>query len=504
MKELKSKSLLIYDPETGEKKEIDIFRGESAYEAAVRLGMTTLSEEQWVREYDANRDAAIAAIEAKAKEALASIPEDYTQLGERVDQLSEEIADIGYSSVTNLIDPSAFTADSYWAGYANTVTASGYASISIPVKAGVSYSCSGQIDKNWSWFHAPGIEYYALTSSGATIDYGSSGVFCRLENFIPKNDGYLRVTSRNNYVNIICLVNDEVIPTVYSEYGEVRKRKLGDQVVGNVVEHTVVVAKDGSGDYTTIKEAAAFAKDYANTTIIVEAGTYDIIEEMGADYFDAFTSSTSENSGIILTNGVHLIFRSNAFVVCNYTGGNDYVKKKFSPFVVDKGQHTGFTIENMHLSASNVRYCVHDDTGAQKTPYRNVYRNCHMYIDNTANTAWTAEACIGGGTGCGTEVLIENCYFDCGVTSGWNPKVVNYHNCATTYSPCRSNIIVKDCYFAGVTTCGCSHYGDHDELSRMIVCGCSMAVAPSMRFEDSATYPNENFELIAWNNEVRS
>lgn len=91
MKELKSKSLLIYDPETGEKKEIDIFRGESAYEAAVRLGMTTLSEEQWVREYDANRDAAIAAIEAKAAEALASIPEDYTELDGRVKGLQNNL-----------------------------------------------------------------------------------------------------------------------------------------------------------------------------------------------------------------------------------------------------------------------------------------------------------------------------------------------------------------------------------------------------------------------------
>lgn len=100
MKELKSKSLLIYDPETGEKQEIDIFRGESAYEAAVRLGMTTLSEEQWVREYDANRDAAIAAIEAKAQEALASIPEDYTELNGRVEQLSQEI---GYFPITNML-----------------------------------------------------------------------------------------------------------------------------------------------------------------------------------------------------------------------------------------------------------------------------------------------------------------------------------------------------------------------------------------------------------------
>lgn len=100
MKELKSKSLLIYDPETGEKKEIDIFRGESAYEAAVRLGMTTLSEEQWLKEYEANRDEAIAAIKVKAAETLESIPDDYTQLSEEVGDISEEI---GYCPISNLL-----------------------------------------------------------------------------------------------------------------------------------------------------------------------------------------------------------------------------------------------------------------------------------------------------------------------------------------------------------------------------------------------------------------
>ena len=113
MREVFSRKILLYNEATGQHENADIFRGESAYEAAVRLGYTTLTEEQWVKEYDTKRDQAIAAIntkqttalneieakresaiadadaaiddiEQKGVETLASIPEDYTALTNEV------------------------------------------------------------------------------------------------------------------------------------------------------------------------------------------------------------------------------------------------------------------------------------------------------------------------------------------------------------------------------------------------------------------------------------
>lgn len=418
--------------------------------------------------------------------------------------LDETLASIDYDEVTNLLDPALMVADGYWEGWASHKTASGYMSMEIPVKAGVAYSSNAQIDKNFSWYVPEDNAYCKIMDTGAATAVGASGQFCQLENFIPETNGKLRITSRTYYEDTIILVNAPTAPGYYTAYGVVRERKIGGQPMGNAALHVVTVAKDGSGDYTTISAAAEYARYHEHTTVYVRGGTYDIIEEMGDAYFNAFDADTSESSGIVLTNGVRMVFASNSLVTCHYTGSNAYVKRKFSPFVVDKGNHRGFSLVNLHLEASNVRYCVHDDVGGQQAPYRNVYRNCHMYIDNTANTAWSAEMCIGGGTGAGTEVLIEGCYFDSGVTKGWNPKVVNYHNCNATWSPCRANIVIRDCYFAGMATCGCSHYGTHDEMSRMMVTGCSMAVAPSTRFEDESAFDQENFELIAWNNEIRT
>lgn len=90
-------------------------RGESAYEGAIRLNLTNLSEEEWLREYDTKRDnaikaiedageqaesdvkqesaSAISAIEAKKNAALAEIPADYTQLASDVSHLKDIKAD---------------------------------------------------------------------------------------------------------------------------------------------------------------------------------------------------------------------------------------------------------------------------------------------------------------------------------------------------------------------------------------------------------------------------
>lgn len=50
MVELVAKRIKLYNPETKQHEYIDALRGESAYEAAKRLGMTTLTEEEWIAE----------------------------------------------------------------------------------------------------------------------------------------------------------------------------------------------------------------------------------------------------------------------------------------------------------------------------------------------------------------------------------------------------------------------------------------------------------------------
>jgi hypothetical protein len=71
----------------------------------------------------------------------------------------------------------------------------------------------------------------------------------------------------------------------------------------------------------------------------------------------------------------------------------------------------GFTIENLHLEASNVRYCVHDERSGGPEECQSIYDGCFMSLDNTNNDAWPNSSCIGGGLGSNHRVDIRKSIF---------------------------------------------------------------------------------------------
>lgn len=85
MQQLYLNNFFYKDPTTGEFIPIAAIAGESAYEIAIRLGTFTGTEEEWNNYIAIERDKAIADIVAKAAEAKASIPEEYTALAEAMD-----------------------------------------------------------------------------------------------------------------------------------------------------------------------------------------------------------------------------------------------------------------------------------------------------------------------------------------------------------------------------------------------------------------------------------
>lgn len=198
-----------------------------------------------------------------------------------------------------------------------------------------------------------------------------------------------------------------------------------------------------------------------------------------------------------------MLFKSNAFVRCYYKGTNANIKQYFSP-INAKDDDDGYEIYNMNLDCSNVRYGVHDEHNGAAHPYKNVYKKCSIKIDNTKNDAWTNRACICGGLGASGDITIEDCYFESTmINENYPHDIVSYHNGNGSATPFRSNIVITGCYFANKDGCRCSHYGVHDEKSRMIVSNCSLGRAPRIIFE-SSSYSDENMELLEWNNEIRN
>lgn len=263
--------------------------------------------------------------------------------------------------------------------------------------------------------------------------------------------------------------------------------KISQKLQNNVL----TVAKNDEGDFNKLKDCL----DYVNSnpsqkfTVIVKRGVYDLIEEFGENYFN-----TNQGVGLILNNNVHIIFSSDSIVKCNYTGSNTEIMKTFAPFNASyNNDHLGFTLENLTLECSNVRYAIHDDTNGQSKPYTNKYINCNIKLDNS-NNEHGYKQCIGGGCGSSSYIIINNCVFE---SVGADTETVTYHNGGDG----KSNIYITNCYFAGKTTCRCSNFGPATEQSILNVNNCSMYYPPVII--DETTGVHKNFKLLQFNNEIR-
>lgn len=261
---------------------------------------------------------------------------------------------------------------------------------------------------------------------------------------------------------------------------------LGDVAeLKNSVRKTIYCGS--TREYTTLKSAIEEATKYMDAVVYVDAETFDLKSEFGTTWLENYAEEA--NCGLFLKNRVHVIFASGAKVVFNYTGANEYIQRRFSPF--NAGEH-GFILENAWVESTNCRYSVHDERGTQTDPYHNIYKRC-TFIHDSTGTTWGSHQAIGGGLGKNGDILIEDCYL---ITAG-TATTVSYHNSAATDA--ESSVVLKDSYLS--STVLISNYGTSTKKTRMIVTNCSLGFEPIVSTE--AQYA-DNVELVKWNNNIRS
>jgi hypothetical protein len=194
------------------------------------------------------------------------------------------------------------------------------------------------------------------------------------------------------------LENDIILPPSYKAYGVTYDTRITNSII-----------RVGPTRKTT-KIADAIQNAQEGTKIYVDAGTYDIYQEMGGDTFFNTYNHNTNGSGLVLHKDIEIIFSPNAKVVFNYTGSNTEVMQYFSPFNASASGRGGFKLIGLNLTTSKCRYAIHDEHSSDSVFYYNVYRNCTITHDNTNNTAWTALQCIGGGLGTKYESKSANNY----------------------------------------------------------------------------------------------
>ena len=256
------------------------------------------------------------------------------------------------------------------------------------------------------------------------------------------------------------------------------------------------------GASDNLPQIVTLALNIPNAVVKIE-GTHDLYQEFmdfyGSDFFVNFGESTNPK-GLTPYNGIKLIGSSEAKITFNYPGNNTYVKQLFSPITSSIGS---WELDNLNIECSNCRYVVHDELGANATPYKHVIRNCHMKIDNTTNNDWSSRAVIGGGLGKSGEIEIVNNYFESyGDSSVERMKgIVSYHN--SSAADARSNLIISGNYLANSDTFRISSMGSTTKFTTALVSNNSFG-SPIQIHTESQYYEHDNVSVTEWNNIVRS
>lgn len=413
--------------------------------------------------------------------------------------------------IENLVTTANATADKVWVKYGDGFydAKDHYAFNPVRVKQGKKY---------YTLKFYNGFSFFAPTQNGIT-DRVSLGDYIEgvekqneeitLNGFNPPSDGYLFLSSNPSSsptTQSILTCNSGAL-TSYYPYGEIIDIKVRGKSIVNQRDTVIEVAKDGTSTYNTLKSAIEYTYTRSNVTIHVKSGTYDLIEEFGEDYFNNLPAS--QNAGLKLFNNVYLIFDSDTLVTCHYKGDNENVLRDFSPFnsntkfsTQDAHYNLGFTIENMTLKCSRVRYAFHDECIGQEEPYHNIFKNCKMTKDNTENAIFNNPSVLGGGLGNNGYIEIENCYFDGKANDkDENRTIASYHGAHS--ADAKSCIYMNNCYFKDNTSFRLGYMGTSTKMTIAQISGCSFGYAPFVSAEtDDAKIVN--MEIIAWNNEIRN
>lgn len=263
----------------------------------------------------------------------------------------------------------------------------------------------------------------------------------------------------------------------------------------------ITVAKDGTGDFSSIKYAIAYANEFEGTTIRIQAGSYDLVAEFGKAYLDGL-SDNNPDYGLYLGNGVKIICSPRAHLYFDYDGTNEWVVRYFSPF--NTSNYIGYEVIGMNIGAHNCRYIVHDDPlwGTKENFSHNVWKDCYFEMFPSPQVAsWVNHQIIGGGFGYNTLIDVDSCIFNAHYSGVDHYSSLSYHNDVSGATGAKSMLTVKNCYFADGNRIILQGYGAATEKSNAVICGNSFGDASTDIVYDSSSA--DNIAVYQFNNESR-
>lgn len=269
----------------------------------------------------------------------------------------------------------------------------------------------------------------------------------------------------------------------------------------------IIVAKDGTGDYSNFSQAVIDAFNIGNCDIHVKAGDYYIASEMktifGDDYFDNATPSTQYIGGLPFGNNMHIIGTPETYIQFNgNVTENATVWDQFSLFYSNPFSDSTpeiNIIENLWMQSHKMRYCVHlEKEGNNKLHHEFIVRNCKMVIDNRENPQPRGSIAVGMGGAFDSTYIIENNVISQLFSDVARDTTAIYFHNATIGSPYnRCEIRGNYIFFNGTIRIDESIAGSN----RCIVIVNNNNVGANIIHKTTDT--PRNIDYLEWNNVVR-
>lgn len=341
--------------------------------------------------------------------------------------------------------------------------------------------------------------------------YSVIGISCGVGQFAFYNSSKTYISG----VTVVATDTHDYVEYPIPEHAAYVRFTVGNTGVGNgfyalsngsqVFNPVIISTTKYGGQFRKLRDGIEYAERFTDAKVYVRDGSYDLCAEFASE----IANVTNVEFGIVLKNGVHVVFSPKATVTAIYTGSNADIPKYFAPFRVEAGGDDSFTLENLDIQTQNTRYCVHDElTGRSSGRSGHIYRNCRMYHDNVsitlANNGYAQ--CIGGGCGRQTYVEITNCEFKSKRAETSATPLVSFHNAinaADEQHDGRSAIYITNSYFHDKGYARATYYGDTTQISKFVINNCSLGDDPIVKYEVNGASTPENFEMLEFNNVVR-
>lgn len=170
----------------------------------------------------------------------------------------------------------------------------------------------------------------------------------------------------------------------------------------------ITVSADGTKDYTTLRAAVdavtPYASEYTPYEIHVYPGTYNVLTNYTSEEI-----ATAGFKGLFLYDGMSIIGEGNRteIIVAAEMSTTDYTSEKRNDVSTINVQGN-IRIENVTVNATNIRYCIHDDTSSmQHKKNTRIIKNVKLQGFNLTTSFIT----YGAGGGNGKSIYCEDCDF---------------------------------------------------------------------------------------------